>query len=924
MTQATTNIDQKIPVNIQDEMRVSYLDYAMSVIIGRALPDVRDGLKPVHRRILFSMSEQKISAAGPFKKCARVVGDVIAKYHPHGDAAVYDALVRLAQDFSMRHRLVDGQGNFGSVDGDPAAAYRYTECKLTRISHELLADLDKETVDMLPNFDDSEHEPSVLPARWPNLLVNGSEGIAVGMATKIPPHNLGEIVDATIALIENPQITIEELIEKVPGPDFPTGGLIYGRAGIEQAYRTGRGSVYIRARTITEKALGKTDREQLVLTEIPYQVNKARLARSISELVRDKKLDGISEVRDESDREGIRLVIELKKDAMPQVVLNNLYQHTDMQVTFGVINLSVDRGRPVILGLKETLERFVDHRREVVTRRCNYELRKAENQRELVLGLGMATTEVDAVVQTIRESPDSETARTRLMRLPLKGLEDFMRRAGRPEDELVEAKAQSPFRLSEVQAKAILEMRLSRLTGLEREKLAQEYGELSDEIARLKAILNKTELLMGLIVDELKDVRTRYAEPRRTEIVQTTAEINPEDLIPVQEMVVTVSRGGYIKRTSSDGYQLQHRGGKGKIGHKSNDEDVVSKLFVASSHDYVLIFSDKGKVYVKKVWEIPESAANSKGRAIVNFVGMEQGERVAAIATIHDFAEGQFVVTLTKKGLIKKTELTAYGNIRGKGIIGVKLDEGDELLSAEVTDGTREFLIATRSGMSIRFPENQVRDMGRGTFGVKAITLTDGDEVVSFTATEEGRAHVLAICEQGYGKRTELDEYRVQNRGGKGVTLINTSERNGPVVGVLLVHDEDQIMMITQHGQTIRTNVATIRLAGRNTQGVRLIKIANGDRLTAIERLAEKEESDNSTIVPTDGEDAELNLLSPVDVDSSESPTIVGSDDSTQVENLIYYYQSNSVETNPARTVAFAESQTLFGTQPADFPSTSM
>ncbi|MCS6899151.1 MAG: DNA gyrase subunit A [Myxococcales bacterium] len=870
MTQST-NIDQKIPVNIQDELKVSYLDYAMSVIIGRALPDVRDGLKPVHRRILFSMSEQKITAAGPFKKCARVVGDVIAKYHPHGDAAVYDALVRLAQDFSMRHRLVEGQGNFGSVDGDPAAAYRYTECRLTKLSQELLADLDKETVDMLPNFDDSEQEPSVLPARWPNLLVNGSEGIAVGMATKIPPHNLGEVIDATIALIENPAISTEALIEKIPGPDFPTGGLIYGRAGIEQAYRTGRGSLYIRARTVVEKALGKSDREQLVVTEIPYQVNKARLARSISELVRDKKLDGIAEVRDESDREGIRLVIELKKDAVPQVVLNNLFQHTDMQVTFGIINLSIDRGRPVILGLKETLERFVDHRRDVVTRRCSYELRKAEAQRELILGLGMATTDVDAVVQTIRESPDLETAKVRLMRLPLKGLEEFVRRAGRPEGEIQEARGKTPFHLTETQAKAILEMRLSRLTGLEREKLAQEYGAVSDEIGRLKAILSNTELLMSLIIDELRDIKARYAEPRRTEIIPATADINPEDLIPVQEMVVTVSRGGYIKRTPSNEYQPQKRGGKGKIGHKSVDEDVVSKLFIASTHDHVLIFSDKGKVYAKKVWEIPEAAPNSKGRSIVNFVEMEQGERIAAVVTIRGFFPGNFVVTLTKKGLIKKTELTDYGHIREKGIIGVKLDEGDELLSAEVTDGTREFLIATRSGMSIRFPEKQVRDTGRGTLGVKAITLDEGDEVVSFTATEEGRSQVLAICERGYGKRTDLNEYRIQNRGGKGVTLINTSERNGPVVGVLLVRDDDQIMLVTEHGQTLRTTVDKIRVAGRNTQGVRVMDVADNDRISAIERLAEKEENGDSTPPPEpENHEPTHGVTSPILADSAE------------------------------------------------------
>ncbi|RYE80255.1 MAG: DNA gyrase subunit A, partial [Myxococcales bacterium] len=772
MTQPTSNIDQKIPVSIQDEMRTSYLDYAMSVIIGRALPDVRDGLKPVHRRILYSMSEQKINASGPFKKCARVVGDVLAKYHPHGDSSVYDALVRLAQDFSMRHRLIEGQGNFGSVDGDPPAAYRYTESRLTRLSQELLADLDKDTVDMLGNFDDTEKEPSVLPARWPNLLVNGSEGIAVGMATKIPPHNLGEIIDATVAIIRDPNISIEDVMALVPGPDFPTGGFIYGRAGIEQAHRTGRGSLCLRARTIIEKALGKNDREQIVVVELPYQVNKARLARSISELARDKKIEGIAEVRDESDREGIRLVVELKKDAMPQVILNNLYQHTDLQTSYGVINLSVDRGRPVVLNLKETIERFIDHRRDVVSRRSRYELRKAESQRELILGLGMATTQIDAIVQTIRSSPDSDTARARLMRLPLQGLEDFVRRAGRPEGELTEAKARGDFHLSEVQAKAILEMRLSRLTGLEQEKLAQEYGELSDEIARLKDILGQTHRLMGLIVDELVEVRAKYAEPRRTEIIATSAEINPEDLIPVQEMVVTVSQSGYIKRTPSVDYQTQHRSTKGKIGHGGRDDDAVSKLFIASSHDRVMFFSDKGKVYIKKVWEIPEAARNAKGRAIINFVGMEQGERVAAVATIQGFVPGTFVVTLTKKGLIKKTELTDYSNIREKGIIGVRLDDGDQLLSAEITSGTSEFLIATRTGMSIRFSEEQVRDTGRGTFGVKAVTLDEGDEVVSFFATEEGRTQVLAVCANGFGKRTPLDSYRVQKRGGKGVTLI--------------------------------------------------------------------------------------------------------------------------------------------------------
>jgi DNA gyrase subunit A len=844
MTQPTSNIDQKIPISIQDEMRTSYLDYAMSVIIGRALPDVRDGLKPVHRRILYSMSEQKISATGPFKKCARVVGDVLAKYHPHGDASVYDALVRLAQEFSMRHPLVDGQGNFGSVDGDPPAAYRYTECRLTRISQELLVDIEKDTVDMLPNFDDSEREPSVMPTRVPNLLINGSEGIAVGMATKIPPHNLGEIIDATIHLIQDPDATIDSLIERVPAPDFPTGGLIYGRTGVEQAYRTGRGSIAIRARTILEKALGKSDREQIVLTEIPYQVNKARLTKRISEMVRDKEIEGIAEVRDESDREGIRLVIELKKDAVPQIVLNNLYKHTDMQITFGVINLSVVHGRPAVLNLKQTLDYFVEHRREVVTRRCRYELRKAEAQRDILLGLGMATTDINAIVETIRNSPDSDTARSRLMRLPLQGLEAFVRRAGRPESEITEAKAAGDFYLSEVQAKAILEMRLSRLTGLEREKLAAEYGELSNEISRLKGILADIKQLMQVIVNELIEIKARYNEPRRTEIVPTEADLDQEDLLVDEEMIITVSRQGYIKRTSSDEYQSQRRGTKGKIGHGGRDEDFVAKLFAAKTKDYVLFFSDKGKVYAKKVWKIPEAAPNSKGRYIANFVGMDEkaGEKVAAVATVRDFAAGLFVVTLTKKGQIKKTSLDEYENsARERGIIGVKLEDGDGLLSAEITDGSREILIATRSGMSIRFDEEQVRPTGRGTMGVKAISLDEGDEVIGIAITEQGREHVLAICEKGYGKRTELEEFRSQNRSGKGIILIDTSERNGPVIGLALVKEDDQIMLITDHGQAMRTRVAEIRLTGRNAQGVKVMSIRNG-KLIGFERLAESEQ----------------------------------------------------------------------------------
>ncbi|MCC6647251.1 MAG: DNA gyrase subunit A [Polyangiaceae bacterium] len=839
---AESNIEQRIPVSLQDEMRTSYLDYAMSVIIGRALPDVRDGLKPVHRRILFSMYEQKINATGAYKKCARVVGDVLGKYHPHGDLAVYDALVRMGQPFSLRGMLIDGQGNYGSVDGDSPAAMRYTECRLSRLAGELLADLDKETVDFVPNYDDNEEEPSVLPARWPNLLVNGAEGIAVGMATKIPPHNLGETIAATIALIRNPDATLEELMAHMPGPDFPTGGFIYGKAGIEQAYRTGRGSLAIRAKTIIEPALGgKTEREQIVVTEIPYQVNKARLTKRIAELTRDKEIEGIAEVRDESDREGIRLVIELKKDVFPQVVLNQLFRMTDMQITFGVINLSVVRGRPAVLGLKETLAHFVAHRREVVTRRCRYELRVAEAQRELNLGYGMATTEIDLVVRTIRESPDTDEARARLMKLPLSGLEAYVRRAGRPEAEIAEAALRGQVTLSERQAKAILEMRLSRLTGLEQEKLATEYGELSEEIAKLRAILASEALLLDVIVAELEDVKARYADPRRTEIIAAEAEINLEDLIQVRDMVVTVSHLGYIKRTPAADYAAQRRGGKGRIGHASRDEDYVSRLFVASTHAFVFFFTDKGKVYVKKVYEVPEAARNAKGRAIVNFVGMEPGEKVTAIAIVPELVDGKFVLTLTRNGLIKKTELLAYENFRERGIIGVKIEDGDELLSAEVTDGTREILIATEQGMSIRFAEDQVRPTGRDTMGVKGITLEANDRVAGFLVTEPGRDRVLAMCEKGYGKRTAIDEFRGQNRGGKGIILIDASDRNGPCVGISLVKEDDEVMLVTDRGQTLRTKVSEIRETGRNAQGVKVIRVDDGERLVAVERLAEQE-----------------------------------------------------------------------------------
>jgi DNA gyrase subunit A len=892
----TTNIPQRVPVSIQDELRTSYLDYAMSVIIGRAIPDVRDGLKPVHRRILFSMNEQRIGPGGAHKKCARVVGDTLGKYHPHGDASVYDALVRMAQEFSLRYPMIDGQGNFGSVDGDSPAAMRYTEARLSRLAVEALADLDKETVEFVPNYDDSELEPSVLPSKFPQLLINGSGGIAVGMATNIPPHNLGEVIDATVTLIRNPNVTIDELMHHIPGPDFPTGGLIYGKVGIEQAYKLGRGSIVMRGRTTVEKTL-KGDREQIVITEIPYQVNKARMVAKIAECVKEKRIEGISEVRDESDRDGMRVVIELKKDVFPQVVVNQLYRLTDLQSTFGVINLSIANGRPAVLTLKETLEHFVEHRRDVVTRRSRYELRQAESQRELIEGLAMAVSDVDRVVATIRASADTDEARAKLCALALRGLGEFLRRAGRPENEVAEADGRGDYFLSERQAKAILEMRLARLTGLEREKLAKEYAQLSDEITRLRAILGDPALLMNVIVMELEDIKSRFADKRRTEIVPAEAEIQVEDLIQEEDMVVTISHAGYVKRTPVSTYRAQKRGGKGKIGMDARDEDWVSQLFVASTHTYVFFFSDKGKVFVKKVYEIPPAPRNAKGRAIVNFVGMDAGEKVAAITPVPGLEPGMFVVTLTKRGQIKKSALSDYANYREKGIIGVKIEEGDRLLSAAITDGTRELLIATRGGMSIRFPEDQVRAMGRATMGVKGIDLSEGDETVGLCVSSgpsvakapagedapqsqelpppsevappapaegvegaegaeaaegappvhDGRDRVLAVCERGYGKQTALDEFRLQSRGGKGVILIDASERNGPVVGVAMVSPTDEVMLVTDRGQTIRTKVSEIRETGRNAQGVRVMNVEEGERIVAIEAFPETESEGDDT-----------------------------------------------------------------------------
>ena len=844
---------QKHPVTLEDEMRRSYLDYAMSVIIGRAIPDVRDGLKPVHRRILYSMHEQKVHWNGSYRKSARIVGDVLGKYHPHGDSAVYDALVRMAQDFSMRYPLVDGQGNFGSIDGDPAAAMRYTEVRMHRLASELLADIEKETVDFGPNFDDSEREPLVLPSRIPNLLINGSGGIAVGMATNIPPHNLREVVDATVRLMKDPELTVDDLMQDddetgrlgVKGPDFPTAGYIYGRAGIHLGYRTGRGRIVMRARASIEQLTGKGDREMIVITEIPYQVNKAELLKKVADLVRDKRLEGISDIRDESDRDGLRVVIELKRDAHGEIVLNKLYQMTALQSTFGYNCLAIVGQRPEVLDLRTALLRFIDHRREVVVRRTRYDLRQAKAQRELVEGLGMAVTDIDLVVNTIRSSNDPDEARVRLMQLPLTGLEEFVRRAGRPEAEIQTAKKRGEYLLSERQAKAILEMRLSRLTGLEREKLATEYGSLCDVIGELEAILASSVLLDEVIVKELDEIRERFGDARRTEIVEAEGDISIEDLVPDEEVVVTVSHAGYVKRVPLSEYRAQGRGGKGLRAMDTRDKDFVSWVFVVNAHANVLFLSDKGKAYLKKVYQIPETSRAARGRAVVNLVGMEPDERVAAILPIREFVDEGYLLTCTRRGRVKRTSLSAYENIRQTGIIGVAIGEDDALLAARIVTPAQHVLIGTSHGMSIRFAIEDVRSMGRDSMGVKGIDLREGDLVIGMDIIEdESEQQVLTVSANGYGKRTKVAEWRTQNRGGKGIIAMDTSERNGALVKLRLVSPEDQLMVITNGGQVIRTRVSEIRETGRNTQGVRVIRLGDGEQVVDVEPVAEGEEGD--------------------------------------------------------------------------------
>jgi DNA gyrase subunit A len=810
----------KVSVNIEDEMRKSYMDYAMSVIVGRALPDVRDGLKPVHRRVLYAMSELGNEWNKPYKKSARVVGDVIGKYHPHGDTAVYDTIVRMAQDFSMRYPLVDGQGNFGSIDGDSAAAMRYTEVRMARLAGELLTDIDKETVEFGPNYDDSLQEPLVLPCKFPNLLVNGSEGIAVGMATKIPPHNLGEVVDALVRVIDEPTLDFEDLIRLVQGPDFPTAGFILGREGIREAYRTGRGIVQMRARALVEKDR-RTGRESIVVSEIPYQVNKAKLIERIADLVKEKKIEGITDLRDESDREGMRIVIELKKDAIPEVILNQLYKMTQMQSSFGIIMLAIVAGQPRILTLREVLDRFIDHRKEIVTRRCIFDLKKAEARAHILEGLKVALENLDEVIQIIKTSANPAEAKVRLM--------------GR-------------FSFSDIQAQAILDMRLHRLTGLERDKIIAEYNDILALIKRLKEILASEVEILTIIKNELHEIKERYADPRRTEIIEKSGELSLEDLIVEEDMVVTVSHGGYIKRNAVSLYRAQRRGGKGKTGMRPKEEDFVERLFIASTHSYVLIFSDFGKVYWLKVHEIPQGGRASRGKAIVNLLQLAPGEKVMTILPVKEFTEGKYIVTATQKGTIKKTDLMAYSNPRAGGIIALTIDEGDRLIAARLTDGSMDILLASRHGKSIRFSESDIRSMGRTARGVRGMQLEDDDHLIGMeTVTDATSATLVTVTENGYGKRTSLDEYRVQSRGGKGIITIKTTERNGKVVDIKLVEDDSDLMFITDRGKVLRTSVAHLSVIGRNTQGVRLMVLEPGERIVAVAKLAEKDEENGDS-----------------------------------------------------------------------------
>jgi DNA gyrase subunit A len=845
-------------VYLEDEMRQSYLDYAMSVIVGRALPDVRDGLKPVHRRILFAMQESNNVYTRPYVKCARVVGDVLGKYHPHGDTSAYDALVRMAQNFSMRYMLVDGQGNFGSVDGDPPAAYRYTECRMTALASELLADIDKETVDFVDNYDGKEREPVVLPTRVPNLLINGSSGIAVGMATNIPPHNLREVVSACIALIDDPNLSIGALMQHIPGPDFPTAGIINGSQEIAAAYLTGRGRLYVRARYVIEE--DDKGRQAIIVSELPYQVNKARLLGQIAELVREKVVDGIATdgLRDESDKDGMRIVIELKRGEVADIVLNNLFKHTPMESVFGMNMVALQDGQPKILNLKEMLEAFVRHRREVVTRRTVYDLRKARERAHILEGQAIALANIDEVIAVIKASPSPAEAKVALMgRLWTSGaVPEMLARAGevvtRPDGLADEFGLQgglqgAGYRLSDVQAQAILEMRLNRLTALEQDKIVTEFQELLVQIRDLSDILARPERLLAVIRAELEDIREKYGDKRRTEIVQDHSDLTIEDLIEQQDVVVTLSHGGYAKAQPVTAYQAQRRGGRGKAATAMKEEDFVDKLFVANTHDTLLCFSSAGKLYWLKVYQLPQASRGSRGKPIVNLLPLHEDERITAVLPIHEFEENKFVFMTTAQGTVKKTSLEAFSRPRQAGIIAIELDGSDRLVGVDITDGTRQIILCSSGGKAIRFDENDVRPMGRTAAGVRGIRLPPSEEVISLIIVDE-QGMVLTASQNGYGKRTLVEDFPIHGRGGQGVIALQISERNGQMVGALLVKPDDEIMLISSNGTLVRTPVSEISIQGRNTQGVRLIRLDEGDRLVGLERIiadgAEGEEGD--------------------------------------------------------------------------------
>ncbi len=810
-----TTPSQIIPINIEDEMKESYLSYSMSVIIGRALPDVRDGLKPVHRRILFGMDEVGNQWNRPYKKSARIVGDVMGKYHPHGDAAIYDTLVRMAQDFSMRYTLVDGQGNFGSIDGDPPAAMRYTEVRLDRIATEMLDDLEKETVDFVPNYDGGEHEPLVLPSKIPNLLLNGSSGIAVGMSTNIPPHNLTELINAVVAQAANPEITLDELMTHLPGPDFPTGGFITGKNPIREAYETGRGIIKLRAKAKIEKQK-KGDREVIIVNEIPYQVNKSRLIERIADLVKDEKIKGISDIRDESDRDGIRIVVDVKRGEIAEVVLNQLYKHTPMDTSFGIIMLALVRNQPRVLSLKEVIHHFLEHRKEVVTRRTQFELAKAEARLHILEGLKIALDRIDEVIALIRKSDSPQVAKDGLMQ---------------------------KLGLSAIQAQAILDMRLQRLTALEQDKILDERKELIQTVKGLKEILDQDNLILGIVTDELAEIKDRYGDERKTEILDSLEEISIEDLIADEDMVVTISHDGYIKTTSLSIYRSQRRGGKGRTGMGTKELDFIETLFIASQHNYVLFFSNHGKCYWLKVHEIPEAGPTARGKALVNLLNLAEGETIAAVLPVIEFNDDQSLIMATKNGVVKKTKLSAYSKPRVGGIIALNIRDDDELIIAKLTSGHDEILISSHFGQAIRFKEEDVRDMGRTATGVRGIRLDKGDRVVSLEVIENSEAQILTVTEKGYGKRTLVSEYRITGRGGKGVITIKTTGKNGRVVGTFQVTNDTQIMMITtQGGKVIRMNASEISIFGRGTQGVRLIGLAEDEKVAAVAKVVERDQ----------------------------------------------------------------------------------